>query len=860
MVSFRAVFARFRGWFVKSRLEQQLDEELRTHFDMLVEDEVRRGKSRDEAKRLARLHLGGLEQTRESVRDVRAFWLEAVWHDLLHSARMLRRNPGFAVMAILTLAVAVGANASILAIADGVLFRPLPFEDPDRVFLLQMMNRQTGKRYTLVQYDYIEAINRRHPGLSDAGMFDGGPAELVGTPDGVESVSTIQTTPSYFTILGVRPARGRLFTSQDVPGRTAMLTWTSWKTRFGGDAEIIGRTISLGDSSFDVIGVLPPAFLFPTSTFFSGKPEVVTLMAPVAADPRGGTFHPVVRLAPGVTRAQAQAQLEALAASVHAFDARRADETPLLEDIRTTIYPVGQAIMKLLLAAATLVLLIGCSNLANMLLVRGRRREHETAVRAALGASRLRLIRPVLFEALLIGAAGSALALAVLRVCFEALARQVPSIAVDNVPIGVDARVAAMSLGLGLLGGLIFAIVPAWRSARLNVLGSIHGQHGNGPRTGRLGRPMIAVQVGLAIVLVFGAVVTTRAFLAVLQTPLGFDADNVIFVSLGPPRGTTDVVGFYRRIIDTLRARSDVVDAGATGSVPLTGQMPWGPAYGPGSKQPAAGVVHVTPGYFETLNIRRIRGRLLTWDDTGAEAAIVSESAARALFGGGDPLGQILNDGRGQLWRVVGLIGEVRSSLDREGRPPVYVVPRGGRTTPLRIFARVRGRQASLPADIRRQLGAVVPGIPIRVDWWADSIGALTSYKNPRFQTLVLTSFAAMALGLTVLGVFGVVSSLVVARTREMGIRVAVGASPQSLVRLFLRQTLLPVAVGLVLGLLATHWAARLAEAQLFKVDTHDPTTLVLAGVAVVGAALIAAYLPARRAARVDPIVVLRAE
>ncbi|MBZ5498918.1 MAG: ABC transporter permease [Acidobacteriia bacterium] len=859
MVSFRAVVARFRGWFVRTRLGQRLDEELRTHFDMLVEDEVRRGKSRDEAKRLARLRLGGLEQTRESVQDVRAFCLEGVWHDLLHSTRMLRRNPGFAAMAIITLAVAVGANASILAIADGVLFRPLPFEDPDRVFLLQMMNRQTGKRYTLVPYDYIEAINRRHPGLSDAGMFDGGPAELVGTPDGVESVSTIQTTSSYFPILGVRPARGRLFTAQDVPGRTAMLTWTSWKTRFGGDAEIIGRTISLGKSSFEVIGVLPPNFLFPTVSFFSGKPEVVTLMAPIAPGTDGGTFHPVVRLAPGVSRLQAQARLEALAASVNAGDARRADDTPFLVDIRSTIYPIGQPIMKLLLAAAALVLLIGCSNLANMLLVRGRRREKETAVRAALGASRLRLIRPVLFEALLIAAAGSALALCVIRLSFDTIARQVPNIAVENVPIGVDTRVVLMSLGLGLLGGLIFAIVPAWRSARLNVLGSIQGQHGNGLRTGRLGRPMIAVQVGLAIVLVFGAVVTTRAFLAVLRTPLGFDPDNVISVSLGPPRGTTDVVGFYRRIVETLRARKDVVAAGATGLAPLAGNAPWGPAYSPGSKQPAAGVVHVVPGYFETLSIRLIRGRLLTWEDTGGEAAVVSESAARALFGGADPLGQILNDGRGQVWRVVGLIGEVRWSLDREGRPPVYVIPRGP-TTPLQVFARVRGHQGSLPVEIRRQLSAAVPGIPIRADWWTDSIGALTAYKNPRFQTLVLTSFAAMALGLTVLGVFGVVASLVATRTREMGIRVAIGASPQSLVRLFLRQTLLPVAAGLVLGLLATHWAARLAEAQLFKVDTHDPTTLALAGVAVVGTALIAAYLPARRAARVDPIVVLRAE
>jgi hypothetical protein len=406
---------------------------------------------------------------------------------------------------------------------------------------------------------------------------------------------------------------------------------------------------------------------------------------------------------------------------------------------------------------------------------------------------------------------------------------------------------------------LFFAVVPAWRAARLNVLELIQGRHRAGLRTGRLGRPMIAVQVGLAVVLMYGAFVTTRAFVAVLRTPLGFDPENVISVGITPPRGTTDAAGFYRRIVETVGSRGDVVAAGATGMPPLVGAMPVSRAQGPSATAAAAGIYHVLPGCFEALDIGLLRGRLLTWDAGDTASAVVSESAARALFGSSDPLGRTVKDGRGGEWRVVGLVRNVKASLDIERTPPVFVIP-SGRSGPMEVVARVRAHQGSLPLEIRRQLSAVAPGTPVRVRWLDDWIGELAPFKNPRFQTLVMTSFATMALGLTVIGVVGVVLFMVAARTREIGIRAALGAGSHSLVRMLLHQTFLPVAAGLILGLLATPWAARLAEAQILKVQTGDPVMLALAAAAVVVAALLAAYLPARRAARVDPIVVLRAE
>jgi putative ABC transport system permease protein len=368
---------------------------------------------------------------------------------------------------------------------------------------------------------------------------------------------------------------------------------------------------------------------------------------------------------------------------------------------------------------------------------------------------------------------------------------------------------------------------------------------------------MLTVQVALAIVLVFGAGVATRAFVDVLRTPIGFSPDGVVQLGVGPPspEGRTE---FYRRVIDLLKARPDVIAVGAAGSPPLSGATGWSGIRRPGSNESVATVFHVSPGYFEALGIAPVNGRLLTWDDAQrAPHAVLSASAARSLFPGLDPLTQVVDDGT-QRWQVAGIVPDIPGDVQR-GVPPVYVIPTG-RTTAMTVFARMRSDARTRPDELRREIRHVAPEAPVDAAWWSDVIGSLTVYKNPRFQTIVLVSFASIALGLTALGIFGVVAFLVTARTREMGIRVAIGAQPGSLVALIVRQALLPVGLGLLLGLVATQWAGKFAESQLFKVQTRDPWTLALTAAAVVAAAMLAAWLPARRAARVDPILVLRAE
>ena len=520
--------------------------------------------------------------------------------DLRFAWRRLRHAPGFTTAAILTLALAIGANTAIFSVADAVLFKPLPYADPDRVHVLMLADRATGARFTNTPHDYLHAIDDYHRGLSSVGLLVPFPGPVVATDEGSERIPAIAVSANYFEVLGARPARGRLFTSGDVTqaGRAAVLTYSSWKQRFGGDERIVGRPIALGTTQFDVVGVLPAGFVFPMLTAVSaGAPEVITIMEPIRRGAPGGALYPIVRREQGVTLEQAQAEIDTLTAPLAAQKSPAAKALPVLEDVRSVLYPTGRPIMKFLLAASMLVLLIGCANLANLFLAQTRRRERETGVRAALGASRTRIVRPLIFEALLIGAAGALLSILVTMLTFDLLIAEVPRIAYRHAPIGVDLRVIALAAALGVLGGLAVSVLPAWRSARLDVQALIQGRRGSGRVRRQLGRPMVAVQVAVAIVLVFGALIAGRALVAVLRVPLGFSPDNVLAIQVAPPRGLAGAArrDFYIQVLEAAARRGDVVAAGATGSLPLSSSTPYDGVRLPGTPQPVAGIIQSTP-------------------------------------------------------------------------------------------------------------------------------------------------------------------------------------------------------------------------------------------------------------------------
>jgi predicted permease len=601
-------------------------------------------------------------------------------------------------------------------------------------------------------------IDDYHRGLGPIGFLDHGPTIVVPTSDGAEGIQTVAATANYFQILGIRPSHGRIFDTRDAeqPGRSAMLSYDTWQRWFGGDERIVGHTVRLGSAQFDIVGILPRDFLFPS--WLAGAPEIVTAMDPVRRGVEGGTVHSIVRLERAITREQAQAEIEALTAPIAA---RRSEPntTLVLDDVRSVLYPEGRTIMPLLLVTAGLVLLIGCANLANMLLVRTRQREHEAGVRAALGASRTRLVGPLIFESLLTSLTGAVLAVSVTSMTFDTLIQQVPRVAYRHAPVGVDIRVLLFALALGLLSGLLFSAIPSWRAARLDAQALIRQRYfRQHTRSKFLGRPLVAVQVALAIVLVFGATVSAAGFARVLSVPLGFDPENVLTVRVSPPEvEERDKLAFYARAIETLANRADVTSVGATYLLPPSNSRGYEPAWTPESKDSGveSGIVPVLPGYFETAGIRLVRGRLPDWSDfqSRTSMAVVSESAARVLFPARDPVGAVIETRLGQQFTVVGVVADVGNLRPGEQPQPYsYVIPDSD-PPGLTLVARVRSRRGEMLADIRREISSLAPKTIVNVSWWQDSIDARTEFRNPRFQTLVLGSFATLSLVLASLGI-----------------------------------------------------------------------------------------------------------
>jgi predicted permease len=784
--------------------------------------------------------------------------------DLRLAWRRLRSAPGFALAAVVTLALAVGANTAIFTVADAVLFRPLPYADPDRLFLVRNLDRQTGRRSPGIPFEIVEALQQRHSGIEGVALRSPTIMSIHAGPDGAEFVERLSAAQDYFRVLGVRPALGRVFEAGDIGSAAAMLTYESWQTRLGGNEGIVGRELDLGGDPHVIVGILPPRFIFPSESqmFYAsttGRAEWVNVSRPRRPGSPLPATDTVVRLKPGVTRDQAQAELDVLAESIAARQPQAPSRQILLEDVRSVLFPTGRDVLQLLLIAAGLVLLIGCANLANLLLARMHRRERELAVHAALGASPMRLVRPVVFETLLVGSAAALVALVVSVLTFDALQREVPPVAYGRAFIGVDVRVVIFTLALGLTSGVVLAASAAWRVLRVPALSVLIGSYRQRRRTRVLGRPMIALQVGVSIVLVVGAISAARRFVGVLDDPLGFNPDNLIAFNVSPGRlEGRELHEFLERAVATVEQQPDVISAGAGRSRPFDriSPRPAEAAIVSGQEVP---VVPVLPGYLETLGVRLTQGRLPRRVDVEGdlEPAILTASAARMLAPDVSIVGATVPLKTGGSARVIGVIDDVMRNVDSAG-PAVYLVPRTleGRT----ILARTRARSVRTLTAIRRAVVAVAaPSDPVQAAWVIDAINA-QSRRDPRFQTLLLSSFAVMGLGLAALGIFAMVAANVALRMRELGVRLAIGASPQRLLRFVLTDAFKPVAVGIVAGAAAAFLIARVVSSRIAGMEPASWDALALAIVTVLAAAVTAAYWPARRVSRVDPVLVLRAE
>jgi predicted permease len=819
--------------------------------------------------------------------------MPAVVQDIRYALRTLRRSAGVTVVIIASLAIGIGANTAIFSVVNALLLKPLPYPDPDRLAVLWL--RSPGINIpqdwpSPGQYIDIRSENRSFEEMS---ISQGRSGTLLGL-DQPQRIEALLTSSSLFHLLGAKPLHGRLLLpEEDQPGKApvVILSHGFWKRTFGGDPNVVGRSLTLngilagvGDAKnqFEVVGVLEPDFLLNDeimATVASIRQMDVFLPLPLGADAvnrRGDeNFNLMARLKPGVTMAQAKADVSAIAARIREKDKRdrtfTIDVVPLLDSV---VGDVRRSVL-VLLGSVTLVLLIACANVANLLLTRASGRQKEVAVRTALGASWQRLVRQLLTESLLLGLLGGAAGLLIARAALYV----VRAINPGNIPrldaIALDGTVLAFTFGVSILTGLVFGLAPALRAARVDLNTSLkaggrstHGEGGFGSSRLRLRSLLVVTEVAVSLMLLIGAGLLVRSFVRLQNVSPGFDPEGVVSLRLGvsarqfPDRDA--VVAYYREFGERIANVPGVTARGAVSSLPFTSSVGWGSISVEGWTPEPGQELQVdqrgaTVDYFRTMSIPLVKGRWFSDFDLPQNAApvvIVDEKFAQRFWPNGDAVGkQVWFDPKRKM-TVVGVVGTVKQyGLDIDGRIVVY------RPTPNAGYhvARTSGDPAAVAGAIVRTIHEIDPTVPV-FDVRAMTDRMSDSLARQRFATLMLGGFALFALVLAVVGVYGVLSHLVAQGAHDIGVRMALGAQRGGIVRMVLRQALELTGAGVVIGLVGAALLTRVMASLLFGVSATDVVTFSAVPAILIASALLAGYIPAWRATRVDPVVALRDE
>jgi putative ABC transport system permease protein len=877
----------------RTQAERELDEELRYHIERQTEQNIRLGMNPEEARYAAQKAFGGVEQAKERSRDARgARWLEDIWQDLRYGSRMLVKTPGFTLVVVITLALGVGANTAIFSVINGVLLRPLAFHDPDRLFMLW-----TDSPAWSIGFHELPATPADLPewranatSFEQIAAFVSYPGNLSDTGE-PERVSWVQASANLLPMLGVQPLLGRHFsTEEEQPGRdsVAIISYALWQRRFGGDAEILGKTIMLNGFSTTVVGVMPEGFHFPLATEMPQPyhlPEKTDLWTPMARDAgywQNRTSRPPVpivgRLKAGVTQAQAQAEMDGIAARQataypQTHDGWRIWLTPLFNQV------VGQTRRPLLilLGAVGILLLIACANIASLLLARAAVRRREIAVRAAIGAGRARIIRQLLTESLLLATLGGGLGLLVGCWGLDALLRFVPPTMPRLHNISLDTQVLLFTASISVLTGVVFGLFPAWQASKVNLAEALKdadrtNSAGRGARSHSL---LVTAEVALAAVLMVGAVLMLQSFQRLLSVDPGFKPEGVATFELVLPHVRYPDGGrrarFFEQTCEQLNGLPGVRAVGAISNLPLSGNenlgyiVIEGAAAPPAGKEPVAEDRVITPGYLGAMGMSLMSGRDFDAMDGADKApvAIVNETLARQFFPAGGAVGKRIRwNGNDTRWKtIVGVVNDVRShALETQARPQLYVPYGQNARYEMTMAIRADATAApSLRGAIQQELkrfDALLPMANYRT--MPELVAKVVA--RPRFSALLLGLFAAAALMLTAVGLYGVVAYGVNQRTREIGIRMALGARRQDVLALVTGQGMRPVFVGMAIGMAVALALTRLLANQLYEIKPTDPGTFSIVGIGLLLVSLVACYLPARRAAKIDPMVALRNE
>ena len=877
----------FRNLSHKQEKEQDLDQEVSSYLDLLTEEKIQNGMSPQAARRAAKLEVGGVEQVKEQVRDVRAgIWLETVLQDARYGARMLRHNPGFSLLVVMTLALGIGANTAIFSVVYGVLLRPLPYSHGGQ---LVVVHQHARGQVADIPFSYKELVDYREQTRTlDAVVEYHSMDFLLLGDDSAERVKTAVVSANFFDVLGVQPLLGRTFLASDESqsaDAVLVLSYQYWQSHQGGDPNIVGKVFHMNNRPHTVIGVLPPVPQYPAENDVYMPTSQCPFRSSQAfmANRKARMMTVFGRLKREVALARAQADLSTIA---NRMESANPDVYPKGDGYGVAVAPLQQDLARrarttllVLLGAAGFVLLIACANVANLMLARLLKRERELAVRSALGATRARLMRQLLTETILLSLTGGVFGLELAYPTLSLLVKFTARFTTRAHEVRIDGVVLAFTLGVSVLSGLLFGFVPAL-SSRERVADAL--KQGSGQATSSRGRQrlragLVVLQIAVSFMLLIGAGLMIRSFGKLLRVDRGFSAERVLTLNLSPNFSRyTQVAQFVALQDNILRS---VRAVGGVESAALASNFPFSPlalTSGPGSVnfdiegrplssgdlQPRLDANTASPGYFETIRQPLLRGRMFNdHDDANAmKVVIINQAMALHRFAGDDPMGKRISFDQGKTWiTIVGVVGNAREyGLDHIVGDEVYLpVDQTGFAGSL--LARTSLDPMSMAPLIRKALRDVDPQLAVDQ---VQSIESLQheSVASPRITTILLGIFAALALVISASGIAGIMALTVSQRTRELGIRMALGQSKSSVVRMVVRQGLIVALAGTALGLIGAMVLGRLLSSLLFATSPTDIFTFAGVSLLFIAVSGLACFVPARRVTRIDPFTALRQE
>lgn len=874
-----ALWARIKGVFLKDWRERELAAEFESHLQMHVDDNVRAGMSPEQARREALVKFGGMEAAKESVRETsRLLWIETTMQDLRYALRGLRLNPGFATTAVLSLALGIGASVAIYTVADNLLLRPLPYPETQQLVMLYETNPNHNSKHNVISpANYFDWKTQSSSFSAIGGFFDF--HVILGDGKRTEEVDAQAVSGEMLPALHVQPVRGRVFTMQEDKddAHVAVISYRLWQSWFGGDDTVIGRQLQVNSRPFTVVGVLPPDFYFNTRSCDIW----LTLGLKPAENLRktqGRWLWAMARMKPGVSLKEARAEMSGIAQRLAiAYPEFDKGWGAAVEPLRDSFVGEVKTSLLVLLGAVTLLLCVACANVANLLLARHTARRRELAVRGALGAARGRLIRQLLTESTILGLVGGVLGIVLAYFSVEGLVELAPRELTRSVQITFDLRIVVLSFLLSLATSIVFGLVPSLVASRSDLNRALHEDSRSSSGSGnRMRSWLVALEIACSVALMAGAGLLFRSLVGLQNVDSGLDAHNVLTFRVSLPRQRYNVtqkrLEFFSAAAERLGQLPGVRSASAISYLPFNGiaagtdvQIGGRPPAKPGEELVAT-IRTVLPGYFRTIGIPLKRGRDFNAADN-VEATphrfIVNETFVRQYLSGEEPIGKQISAWMNKdnpLGEIVGVVGDVKEgTLDKEPSPTVYYIHSHLDYGEMVFVMRTENAPLSLAAAATRIIKDLDSELPVAQVRTMETIVRQT-FSRQQFSTVLLGGFSLASVLLAAIGIYGLLAYAVSQRTREIGVRMALGAEPQSIIRMVVASGARMVVTGAAAGLAVALALSGLMKSLLYGIGPRDPFTFIVAPAAFAVVALFAAYVPARRAAKVSPMEALRTE